>query len=141
MLCTIWYHLYNFKNVENAYGGVLLLVKLQAFKSNTRPWVFFTFLKLYKWYQIAQRITNIAMRSSISYKYKTFPNLNPINVAAFSVLFLNNYIGKFWHQPCLTNYNTSVLWCLWGSKVFNTETVLSISKYLFYYKNHKQITS
>ena len=27
-------------------------------KSNTPPWVFFTFFKLYKWYQIAQRITN-----------------------------------------------------------------------------------
>ena len=26
-------------------------------KSNTPPWVFFTFLKLYKWYQFAQRIT------------------------------------------------------------------------------------
>ena len=46
MRCAIWYHLYNLKNVENNYGGVLLLVK-----------VFFTFFKLYKWYQIAQRIT------------------------------------------------------------------------------------
>ena len=27
-------------------------------KSKTLPWVFFTFVKLYKWYQIAQRITN-----------------------------------------------------------------------------------
>ena len=26
-------------------------------KSNTPPWVFFTFFKLYKWYQIAQSIT------------------------------------------------------------------------------------
>ena len=26
----IWYHLYNLKNVKNIYGGVLLLVKLQA---------------------------------------------------------------------------------------------------------------
>ena len=26
-------------------------------KINTPPWVFFTFLKLYKWYQIAQRTT------------------------------------------------------------------------------------
>ena len=25
-------------------------------KSNTPPWVFFTFFKLYKWYQIAQNI-------------------------------------------------------------------------------------
>ena len=26
-------------------------------KSNTAPWIFFRFLKLYKWHQIAQRIT------------------------------------------------------------------------------------
>ena len=31
VLCTIWYHLYNLKNVKNTYGGVLLLVKLQAY--------------------------------------------------------------------------------------------------------------
>ena len=30
MLCAIWYHLYNSKNVKNIHGGVLLLVKLQA---------------------------------------------------------------------------------------------------------------
>ena len=64
MQCAIWYHLYNLKNVKNTHGGVLLLVKLQAevcnfnTKSNTPPWVFFTFFKLYKWYQTAQRITN-----------------------------------------------------------------------------------
>ena len=28
--CAIWYHLYNFKNVKNTHGGVLILVKLQA---------------------------------------------------------------------------------------------------------------
>ena len=28
--CTIWYHLYNLKNVKNTHGGVLLLIKLQA---------------------------------------------------------------------------------------------------------------
>ena len=60
--CAIGYHLYNFKNLKNTHGGVLLLVKLQAesfifTKSNTPPWVFFTFFKLYRWYQIAQRIT------------------------------------------------------------------------------------
>ena len=30
MRCAIWYHLYNFKNVNNAHGGMLFLVKLQA---------------------------------------------------------------------------------------------------------------
>ena len=62
MFCTIWYHWYNLKNVKNTHGGMLLLVKLQASarnftKSNTPPWVFFMFLKLYKCYQITQNIT------------------------------------------------------------------------------------
>ena len=35
---------------------MLLLVKLQT-KRNTPPKVFFTFLKLYMWYQITRRIT------------------------------------------------------------------------------------
>ena len=44
--------------------GVLLSVKLKAkacnfTKINTPPWVFFMFLKLYKWYQITQSITNV----------------------------------------------------------------------------------
>ena len=51
--CAIWYHLYNSKNVKNTHGGVLLLVKLQTIaynftKSNTPPWVIFTFFELYK---------------------------------------------------------------------------------------------
>ena len=30
MFCAIWYHFYNFKNMKNTRGGVLLIVKLQA---------------------------------------------------------------------------------------------------------------
>ena len=30
MFCAIWYYLYNLKNVKNAHGGVLFLVKLHA---------------------------------------------------------------------------------------------------------------
>ena len=49
MRCTIWYHLYNLKNVKNTYGGVLLLAKLQVSacnftKSNTPRWVLSRFL-------------------------------------------------------------------------------------------------
>ena len=51
-----------FKKSEKHSWGELILVKLQASvciftKINTPPWVFFTFFKLHKWYQIAQRIT------------------------------------------------------------------------------------
>ena len=34
ILCAIWCHLYNFRNVKNTNGRVLLLVKLQAKASN-----------------------------------------------------------------------------------------------------------
>ena len=59
MFFAIWYHFYNLKNVKNTREGVLLLVKLacNSTKSSTPPWVFFAIFRLYKWYQIAQRIT------------------------------------------------------------------------------------
>ena len=66
MRYAILYHLYNLKNVKKNNGGVLLLVKLQASgSSNTPPCVSFTFLKLYKWYQIVQRITFLPKTSII----------------------------------------------------------------------------
>ena len=49
MRCAIRYYLYNLKYVKNTHGGVFIFTKI-----NTLPWVFFTFFKLYKWYQIAQ---------------------------------------------------------------------------------------
>ena len=54
-ICTIQ------KHNEKTHGGVLLLVKLQAeachfTKTDTLTWMFFTFFKLYKFYQIAQSI-------------------------------------------------------------------------------------
>ena len=60
MRCAIWYHLYNFKNVKNAHGGMLLLVKLQASATLlklTLLHVHFSCFKWNKWYQIVQRIT------------------------------------------------------------------------------------
>ena len=61
--CMIWYHLYNLKNMKNTHRGVLILVKVQAeackfTKITTPPWAFFTFLKLYKWHQIAHSTRN-----------------------------------------------------------------------------------
>ena len=48
ILCTIWHHLYNLKNVTNTDGEVLLLVKvagnsLQLTKNNTPSMVLLTF--------------------------------------------------------------------------------------------------
>ena len=43
MRYAIWCHLYNFKNIKNTHGELLLLVKLQAKTHFTFP-----VLKLYK---------------------------------------------------------------------------------------------
>ena len=51
MRCAIWYQLYNLKNVKNTHGGVKTawlkagnkLKACNVTKSNTPPWVFFTF--------------------------------------------------------------------------------------------------
>ena len=56
MLCEIWYHLHNLKNVKNTHGGVLLLAKFT--KSNFTK-INTPFFKLYKRYRIAQCITYI----------------------------------------------------------------------------------
>ena len=59
MRCAIWYHLYNFKNVRDTHGGVLILVKLQASATCN-------LYKLYKWHRIAQRINGSYMWNAIS---------------------------------------------------------------------------
>ena len=49
LFCALWYHLYNLENVKNTHGGMLKVKLLHE--------CFSRFFKLYKWYQIAQRIS------------------------------------------------------------------------------------
>ena len=69
------------KKRKNNYGGVILFVRLQTSacnlsKSNPPPAVFFTFSKLYKWYQIAQSVAfilidlNVDESSIQTFKYR-----------------------------------------------------------------------
>ena len=93
MRCAIWYDLYNLKSVKNTHGGVLFLVKLQAeacnfTKSNTPPWVFFTFFKLHKWYQIAQSITYVRKITKLILQLNNKKELGPISMPV-SILIVN----------------------------------------------------
>ena len=94
MLCTIWYHLYNLKNVKKTHGGVLLLVKASAYnftKNNTLAWVFFTFLKLCKYYQIVEKVIDVCKircKYSNSLKYGIV-NLKGVVDLDFSNLSVN----------------------------------------------------
>ena len=59
MLCAILYHLCNWKLWKTLIKECLFFARLPAkacnfTKSKTPPWVFFTFLKLCKWYQVAK---------------------------------------------------------------------------------------
>ena len=48
-----------FKKREKHPWRSVTFSKVTGTKSNTPPWVFFTLLKLYKWYQIAQNTINL----------------------------------------------------------------------------------
>ena len=61
ILFTIWYHLYNLKSVKNTHRRVFILKARNFNKSNTPPWVFFTFFKLQKQYQIAQNVLKVLL--------------------------------------------------------------------------------
>ena len=54
-ICYILRHLETFVEFEKREKHPWRSVTCST-KTNTPPWVFFTFFKLYKWYQIAQRI-------------------------------------------------------------------------------------
>ena len=136
MLCTICWHFYNLKNVKNTLGGVLLLVKLQSeacnfTKDNTGPWVFFTFFKLYKRYQIAQSITNVSKFLSMKWAHLEFDLLldtlyfvrecsatNHFSQFFFYILHLKNFWAitslkplKFLSYFCMENkIFTEVIW-------------------------------
>ena len=62
MFCAIWYHFVQFKKREKHPRNSVTYSKFQAkacnfTKSGTPPWMFFTFLILYKWYQAAQNVS------------------------------------------------------------------------------------
>ena len=102
ILCTIWYHLYNFKNAKSTHGVVLLLLKLQVSacnfaKSNTLPWVFFMFFKVYKWYQIAQCASHNAMNNPCGMKSNAFGK--SVRTAPL-VFVLSSDFFSFFYCPC-----------------------------------------
>ena len=63
MLCAIWYHLNNLKSEKNNLRGLILSVKLQA---EAPPWMFFSFFKQYKWYQITLSVSCLQELSQYS---------------------------------------------------------------------------
>ena len=107
VLCAIWYHSYNLKYAKNTHGGVLLLVKLEASacnfsKSNTPPWVFFTFFKLHEWYQIAQSTTYCfsffsVIATTLLLVFRTYCTqcFNCSNSLVPLPFLLHNYIGRY----------------------------------------------
>ena len=119
MRCALWYHLYNLKNLKNTHGRVLVSVKLQASacnftNSNTPPWVFFTFFKLYKWYQIAQR-TRIVLIGSRMLSWKRVRVLTkwkfniPIQLPCILV-FTDNSSYKLYYRKGRTFRDLTLSW-------------------------------
>ena len=99
---AIWYHLYKACNFT---------------KSNTRAWMFFTFFKLYKWYQIAQKITFsngqvmkfvlVSFLLTVS-KYSTANEINEEKVTFFLIHFMPLV---FLYSPWKDQETSLVFWC------------------------------
>ena len=90
MLYAIWYHLYNLKNGEKHPWRSVNSCNFT--KINTPPWVFFTFLKLHKWYQIAQRITIMSYSLWFLFCYDSLEtSLFKLSVK-FLLIFCNNIL-------------------------------------------------
>ena len=113
MLCVIWYHSGNSKNVKNTYGRMLLLVKSQVpacnfTKSNTPPWLFLIFFKLHK--ASLTRPLNALDSGFILYKNYSTPQVT-ISMFPFiiSILDRRSWLGLSWsrvlHLPRQTNQN------------------------------------
>ena len=73
MLCAIWYYLYNFKNVKNTHGGVLLFGCFSG--------VFFC--RLYKWYRIAQSVSYYLILTNLIFKWSSFYILIKLDFGGF----------------------------------------------------------
>ena len=73
-----------FKKHEKHSRRNVTFSKVAGFKSNTPSWKFFTFFKLYKWFQIAQSIIYFLLRNLM-----TFSTLNDdnINIDTAKLLF------------------------------------------------------
>ena len=64
---VIWYHLYNFKKWEKHPWRSCTFRACNFSKGNTPPRMFFTFLKLNKCYQIAQRISSKPLKDVMTF--------------------------------------------------------------------------
>ena len=66
MLCAVWCYLYIRKREKHPWRDVTFS---KVTKSNTTPLTFSTFLKLYKWYQIVQSVSNGQLGTNFSIKH------------------------------------------------------------------------
>ena len=105
MLCRVWYHFHNLKNMKNTHGGVLLLAK-----NNLPPWVFFScFLNCTNGTKSC-RVPKFIPKNTLKtgrYIWKTIPRLSKeskektlqkqCNLWDFFANFQINQDSKFFH--------------------------------------------
>ena len=79
-------------------------------KSSTPPWVFFTFLKLSKWYQIEQNITYKEVRAKTSIAEISLCEINLLQVTRVLLSLKLCYTGTCFRQP----RPQSNFWKIWN---------------------------
>ena len=95
MLCAIWHHLYNLKNVKNTHGGVLLLIKLQALKITILHGRFSRFLNCTNGTKLRKSFHMRFLQMQVLHYAFTLifdhVSVTILNISFFTVSFLRNF--------------------------------------------------
>ena len=108
--------------MKNTHEGVLLFNKVGGFslqftQSTTSLYVFFTFFKLHKWYQIAQNVSVKVSRKNMDLSELQFPSISENQ-------FRNlKHIGDYWPA-----YKILFNMCLQAFKTYIVENFCQICK-------------
>ena len=101
-------------------AGIFIAKGCNLTKGNTVPWVFFTFFKLRRWYQISQSISNVLINRRGTKRLEVIRNAGSEVVVQFGVyMFIENtwtmcVIDVFLVSSLLTSSRFhSMSWCFY----------------------------
>ena len=91
MLCVIWHHFNNLKNVKNIHGGVSLLALACNFTNrNTPPSVLFSFFKsFFKFFEYQNLVYGQCLTQAVSLIFKTSISIECLTIVLLKTMSCN----------------------------------------------------
>ena len=133
MLCVIWYHLYNFKNVKNTHGGGIVLA-CNFTKSNNPLMVMMVMTKMMKENCFGCMVDWWYTSSLISSRDQIFTIANLQHTASRVWSHAEREFKFIWMNLCsIDNHYTTVPWvfftgvfCANGTKLLKVSDIVDV---------------